>query len=72
MFPFRVGDTFYDNRNSMFADVTWVDPRDHFRARVTVSKNGVIERANEEVVATEFRKRWTLFRMGPATARTAV
>jgi hypothetical protein len=64
MRPFRVGDVFCGNHSGLIAEVSWVDPHDHFRAVV----NGT-DFVDETVYASQFLSHWTLINEGPALTR---
>jgi hypothetical protein len=61
MRPFRVGDQFKGNHTGLIAEVSWVDPQDHFRAVI----NGT-DFVDETVFAAQFLNHWTLIKEGIA------
>jgi hypothetical protein len=64
MRAFRVGDHFRGNHSGLTAEVTWVDPNDHFRATVNCLRGDVIEQVDQTVFAAQFLNHWTLVREG--------
>jgi hypothetical protein len=55
MRAFRVGDLFKGNKSGLLAEVTWVDPQDHFRATVNCMENNVTILVDETVFADVFK-----------------
>jgi hypothetical protein len=66
MRAFRIGDVFEGSHNGLTAEVTWVDPDDHFRAVVIVMKGSEIEKSEQTVFAATFLIHWTLIKEGPS------
>jgi hypothetical protein len=66
MRAFRVGDQFKGNHSGLLAEVTWVDPKDHFRAVIKCMGGSQTRYVDETVFAAQFLSHWTLTRAGPA------
>jgi len=68
MRAFRVGDQFKGNHSGLLAEVTWVDPHDHFRAVIKCMGGSRTRYVDETVFAAQFLNHWTLTRAGPANS----
>jgi hypothetical protein len=68
MRAFRVGDRFKGNHSGLLAEVTWVDPQDHFRAVIKCMGGSRTHYVDETVFAAQFLGHWTLTREGPAAS----